>query len=229
MESLNKLDEVYCREAKWTLENAFPMIRIHAIHAVFTYSKENFTDAFAYLAEIEDCRSTIKGLGRGEFGHMIPRHIDTFIKLKRKEKRFEITSERLCGERDTVALDTTQCDHELLPAIEAVKTLVADTKRDYRDVLHVNSVDHVLCNKHSINFVSAMLHTQEEYVHSGEIRVAASPGNQYLDERNCHRGRREAARPFLDSVAFLSFTLVFGLVGLYGLCKGSREMKIVSN
>jgi len=167
MESLNKLDEVYCREAKWTLENAFPMIRIHAIHAVFTYSKENFTDAFAYLAEIEDCRSTIKGLGRGEFGHMIPRRIDTFIKLKRKEKRFEITSERLCGERDAVALDTTQCDHKLLLAIEAVKTLVADTKRDYRYVPQVNSVDHVLCNKHSINFVSAMLHTQEEYVQSG--------------------------------------------------------------
>ena len=175
MESLNKLDKVYCREAKWTLENAFPMIRIHAIHAVFTYSKENFTDAFGYLAEIKDCRSTIKGLGRGEFGQMIPRHIDTFIKLKHKEKRFEITSERLCGERDTVALDPTQCDHKLLPAIEAVKTLVADTKRDYRDVPQVNNVDHVLCNKHSINFVSAMLHTQEEYVQSGEIRVAAAP------------------------------------------------------
>ena len=31
MEFLNKMDEVYCRESKWTLENAFPMIRIHAI------------------------------------------------------------------------------------------------------------------------------------------------------------------------------------------------------
>ena len=83
MEFLNKLDEVYCRESKWTLENAFPMIRIHAIHAVFAYSKENFTVAFAHLAEIEARRSTIKGLGgRGEFGHKIPCHINTFIKCR---------------------------------------------------------------------------------------------------------------------------------------------------
>jgi hypothetical protein len=82
------------------------------------------------------------------------------IKQKRKEKRFEITSERLCGERDAVALDTTQCDHKLLMAIEDVKALVADTKRDYIDVPQVNSVDHVLCNKHIINFFSAMLHAR---------------------------------------------------------------------
>ena len=170
MESLNKLDEVYCREAKWTLENAFPMIRIHAIHAVFTYSKENFTDAFAYLAEIEDCRSTIKGLGRGEFGQMIPRHIDTFIKLKRKEKRLENTSERLCGERDTVALDPTQCDHKLLPAIEAVKTLVADTKRDYRDVPQVNNVDHVLCATNTVSILFLQCCTHKKSM----LRVAKS-------------------------------------------------------
>jgi hypothetical protein len=64
-------------------------------------------------------------------------------------------------------LDTTQCDHKLLLAIEDVKALVADTKRDYIDVPQVNSVDHVLCNKHIINFFSAILHTQEEYVQSG--------------------------------------------------------------
>ena len=89
------------------------------------------------------------------------------IKQKRQEKRFEITCEKLCAERDAVALDTTQCDRKLLLAIEDVNTLVADTKRVYRDVSQVNSVDHVLCNKHSINFFSAMLHTQEEYVQSG--------------------------------------------------------------
>ena len=167
MECLNKLDKVYCRESKWTLENAFPMIRVHAIHAVFTYSKENFMVAFAHLAEIEARRNTIKGLGKGKFGPMIPCHINMFIKQKRQEKRFEITCEKLCAERDAVALDTTQCDRKLLLAIEDVNTLVADTKRVYRDVSKVNSVDHVLCNKHSINFFSAMLHTQEEYVQSG--------------------------------------------------------------
>ena len=167
MESLNKLNEVYGREAKLTLENAFPMIRIHAIHAVFAYSKENFTAAFERLAEIEARRSTIKGLGRGEFGPVIPCHINMFIKQKRKEKRFEITCEKLCAERDAVALDTTQYDRKLLLAIEDVNALVADTKRDYRDAPQVHSVDHVICNKHSINFFSALLQTQEEYVQSG--------------------------------------------------------------
>jgi hypothetical protein len=67
---------------------------------VFTYSKENFTGAFEYLARIEACRSTMDGLGVSELRQMIPCNINAFIKHERKgQKRFQVTSERL-------ALDT---------------------------------------------------------------------------------------------------------------------------
>jgi hypothetical protein len=107
------------------------MVRIHATHAVFTYSKKKITDALEHLTVIKASCSTIKGLGRGKYGPMIPCHIHAFIKQTRKEKRFEITSERLCAERDAIALDTTQCDYKLLLTIEDVKALVEDGTKTY--------------------------------------------------------------------------------------------------
>ncbi|KAL7531827.1 hypothetical protein ACHAXR_004260, partial [Thalassiosira sp. AJA248-18] len=173
MESAKNV-ESYRKEAKWALGNAYPRIRMEAIKAVFSIEQYHFTNAFRHLFKIEARRSDIEShhdskqrLGKGKFAG-IPPGIDIFIKQNRKQKRFQVTNEELCGEMDAINkifsdlqlnIKPKACDWKVLSAIEQVKALVENVRQRHPE-FHQYSIDHLAVE----NFFIAMLELQRDFV-----------------------------------------------------------------
>lgn len=116
----------YTAQARVMLQDSFQLLSVSAIDSVLSFSKNEFTDAFRLLSNIESHRLTMNRFSHGAgYFEEIPSDIQVFLKNKRPKKVIDLTEvdELLSHEIDAIPELNTKED---IPIID----LTADSDEE---------------------------------------------------------------------------------------------------